>query len=447
MNKPKRCIITFVHLNPTVMRYLKYILIVTFTFLLNTGCSSDDENQNMRGGQVTPAVEAVEARFGALPLVERLSGIVSARNQIDIYPRISSPIEEVFVNNGDQVLEGDPLVRLRSREYNERLRQAEANLRISMAQQRQALATLNEAKSDLRREQVLAERDLSSQVEMERLKARVESAEANYELSQAQVEQAESNVAEQKEALDQTLVRAPISGTVGARNGEIGMRADGNSRLFVIGDLGSSKITVNLTERMLGYIRTGQTVRVYSENLADTVLTAQISRISPFLGSGNFSTEAEIDIDNQGLALMPGMFVTVDVLYGESEQATIVPLSALYRNPRTGETGVYVATSFQMEIELIDDMESSDDQMALSNPTDVEFISVEVIAKGREAVGISGVRSGQWVVTVGQNLLVNDRSGQARVRPVSWSRILDMQQLQPQDLLREVMEGNMAQRS
>jgi len=224
------------------------------------------------------------------------------------------------------------------------------------------------------------------------------------------------------------------------------MRADNNTRLFVIGDLSESKIRVNLTERMLSYVQIGQTVRIFSENIPDTVMTSQISRISPFLGIGNFSTEAEIDIDNQGLALMPGMFVTVDVLYGESEQATIVPLSALYRNPRTGETGVYVATSFQMEAELIDDMESSDDQMSLSNPTDVEFISVEVIAKGREAVGISGVRSGQWVVTVGQNLLVNDRSGQARVRPVSWNRIIEMQQLQPQDLLREVMNGNVAQR-
>ena len=428
------------------MRNLKYIGIVTLSFILIAGCSSDDGNQDLRGGQVTPAVEAIEARFGALPLEERLSGIVSASNQVDIYPRISAPIEEIFVNNGQQVQRGEALVRLRDNEYNERLRQAEASLRIATAQQRQALAALNEAKSELRRENVLAERELSSELEIERLEARVESAEANYDLSTAQVEQAQSSVAEQQEALDQTVIRAPINGTIGTKNAEIGMRADNNTRLFVIGDLSESKIRVNLTERMLSYVQIGQTVRIFSENIPDTVMTSQISRISPFLGIGNFSTEAEIDIDNQGLALMPGMFVTVDVLYGESEQATIVPLSALYRNPRTGETGVYVATSFQMEAELIDDMESSDDQMSLSNPTDVEFISVEVIAKGREAVGISGVRSGQWVVTVGQNLLVNDRSGQARVRPVSWNRIMDMQRLQPQDLLKEVMNGNVAQR-
>lgn len=429
------------------MRNLKYIGTVTLIFILFTGCSSDDDNQDLRANQIIPAVEAVEARFGALPLEERLSGIVSASNQVDIYPRITAPIEEIFVSNGDRVRQGDPLVRLRNTEYSERLRQAEASLRITKAQQRQAQAALNEAQSELRRGKVLDERDLSSELEMERLEAGVESAEANYELSLAQVEQAESSVAEQQEALDQTVIRAPISGTVGGKVAEIGMRADSNARLFVIGDLSESKIRINLTESMLGYVQVGQTVRIVSENIPDSVLTAEVSRISPFLGAGNFSTEAEIDIGNEGGELMPGMFVTVDVLYGESEQATIVPLSSIYRNPRTGDTGVYVATSFQLENELMEEVDNNDDtQSALSNPTDIEFVPINVIAAGREAVGISGVRSGQWVVTVGQNLLVNDRSGQARVRPVSWNRIMDMQRLQPQDLLKEVMDGNVAQR-
>src|SRR5690625_6299261 len=73
------------------------------------------------------------------------------------------------------------------------------------------------------------------------------------------------------------------------------MMVNTNTRLFTIGDLTRSKVTINLTERMLSYITTGQTVEITSENLPDTVLTAQITRISPFLGQGNFSTEAEIE--------------------------------------------------------------------------------------------------------------------------------------------------------
>jgi HlyD family secretion protein len=411
-------------------------------------CNGEEEGvDNSSSAQVIPAVEAVQAQFGGLPLEERLSGVVSASNQVDIYPRINAPIEEVYVQTGQQVERGEALVRLRDNEYRERLRQAEANLRINLAQERQARASLGEIESEMRRQRILAERDLTSELEMERLQARLESAEASLELAQAQVEQAESNVEEQKDALDQTVIRAPVSGTVGQRVAEVGMQVSNSSRLFTIGDLSKSKITVNLTERMMRYIQVGQAVRVFSENLGDTVISGEISRISPFLGAGSFSTEAEIDVDNENGLLMPGMFVTVDILYGESEQSTIVPLSAIYRHPQTGETGVYVATNFGVEAEFLEELENGNASSQLSNPTDIEFIPIEVIARGRDAAGVAGIRSGQWVVTVGQNLLVRDGRGTARVRPISWNQIMNMQQMQPQDLLREIMNGDMMQSS
>jgi len=402
-------------------------------------CGSE-ENNSGEFNEVLPAVEAVEAQFGSLPLEERLNGIVRAANQVDIYPEISAPIEQVFVQNGDQVEAGDILIQLRDSEYRERLRQAEANLRISVAQEKQALAALGEVEAEIKRTRVLAERDVASDLELEQLEAQFESAEANYELAQARVEQAEASVEEQRDALNQTQIVAPVDGTVGQRNAEIGMQVSTATRLYTIGDLSQSKITINLTERMLSYVNTGQTVRIFSENLTDTVLTAEISRISPFLGAGNFSTEAEIDINNPDGLLMPGMFVTVDILYGESEQATIIPLSSIYRNQQTGVTGVYVAPSFGLESEFIQD--SGEEQASLSNPTDVEFVPIDVIARGRDAAGVSGIRSGQWVVTIGHNLLQRNNSGQARIRPSSWNNIMEMQDLRPEDLLDEIMSGD-----
>ena len=419
------------------------LLLLSLLFAVLVSCSNEGSNQNNNTGQVLPAVEAVQAQFGGLPLEERLSGVVSAGTQVEIYPRITAPIEEVYAETGQTVEKGEVLVRLRDNEFRERLRQAEASLRINLAQQRQARAALGEIESQLRRQQILEERDLTSELEMERIRAQLESAEASLELAMAQVEQAESNVEEQKDALDQTLIRAPISGTVGLRAAEIGMQATTNSSLFMIGDLSRSKISVNLTERMMRYIMAGQRVRIFSENLGDTVLTGEISRISPFLGAGSFSTEAEIDVGNESRFLMAGMFVNIDVLYGESEQATIIPLSSIYRHPQTGETGVFVAVNFGIEAEMLEDLEGNQ----LSNPTDVEFIPIEVIARGREAAGVAGIRSGQWVVTVGQNLLIRDQSGIARVRPVTWDKILDMQRMRPQDLLREIMNGETTQGS
>lgn len=407
---------------------------------------SEDENGSMQGASdLIPAVEAVQAQYGGLPLEERLNGIVRASNQVEIYPRISAPIEEIYVQNGDLVNRGEPLLKLRDSEYQERLRQAEANHRISLAQRRQAEATLGEVESQIRRERILAERDLSSDMEMEQLEARLESARASVELANAQVEQASSTIEEQRDALDQTVIRAPVTGTVGQRAAEIGMLVNNSTRLFTVGDLTQSKITISLTERMLSYISIGNTVRIFSENIPDTVFVSEITRISPFLGAGNFSTEAEIEIGNEGRILLPGMFVTVDILYGESEQTTIVPLSAIYRDPQSGVTGVYVATSFGTETVMMQDTDDENRSSNLSNPTDIEFQPIEVVARGRDAAGVSGVRSGDWVVTVGQNLLARDDSEIARVRHVEWGTIMDMQRLRPQDLLREIMnEKNMA---
>lgn len=424
---------------------VKHILIpllivsVLFTYSCTRGGASG-EGPN----RVIPAVEIVQAQYGALPLEERLNGVVTARNQVDIYSDISAPIEEIYVETGEYVEQGTPLLRLRNTEFSERLRQAEASLRINVAQRRQAEAALGEVESELRRERVLAERNLSSELDIERLEARLESAAASLELANAQIEQAQSAVDEQKFALDRTIIRAPISGTLGQKNAELGMMVNTNTPLFTIGDLTSSKVTINLTERMLSYITTGQTVEVTSENLPDTVLTAQITRISPFLGRGNFSTEAEIEIQSSEDLLLPGMFVTVDVFYGESEEATLVPLSAIYTKPQSGEMGIYVATSVGMEPEILQDLDEEENSSNLSNPTDVEFIPIRIIARGRDAAGVTGIRSGDWVVTVGQNLIDRDDSEVARVRPVTWDSIVQMQQLQPQDLLREIMDYNVS---
>ena len=163
----------------------KWLLaLAAFGLIIFQSCGSD-ESSGEGFSEVLPAVEAVQAQFGSLPLEERLNGIVRAANQVDIYPEIAAPIERVFVQNGDQVQQGDVLVQLRDSEYQERLRQAEANLRISVAQEKQALAALGEVESEIKRIRVLAERDMASDLELEQVEAQLESAEANYELAQA----------------------------------------------------------------------------------------------------------------------------------------------------------------------------------------------------------------------------------------------------------------------
>jgi HlyD family secretion protein len=85
-------------------------------------CSSDsEESRSTQENKLIPAVEAIQAQQGVLPLTERLTGVVRAENQIAIYPELGVPITVVYVQNGDKVKAGQILVKLRDREFQERL--------------------------------------------------------------------------------------------------------------------------------------------------------------------------------------------------------------------------------------------------------------------------------------------------------------------------------------
>ncbi len=415
---------------------VKYFKCLIFLSLLFLACSGSNESNNGRE-KLIPAVEAVRADYGSLPLVERLSGVVKANNQVEIYPEISAMVQAVHVKNGDEVTEGQPLVSLRDKEFDERLKQARAALQIAEAQARQAEAKLKEVQADLKRTRALAEKDLTSDAELETAETRALSAEADVELAHARVEQARATVGEREEALAKTVIRAPVEGTVGNRNAEVGMMVGPSTRLFTLGQLDSVRIEVILTDRMLNYIEAGQRAEIQAANVPSGVLTASLSRISPFLHPVTHSTEAEIDMANPDHHLKSGMFTTVDIFYGESEQATLVPLSALYENPLTGATGVYVSRDTLNKIP--DDPVETGGSAILTEPVPFEFVPVEVVAKGRMSAGIRGIDPDSWVVTIGQDLFGGE-AGQAKVRPVNWARVEHLQTIQREDLLREIMQ-------
>jgi HlyD family secretion protein len=401
--------------------------------LLACSCGSGDSAERERG-RLTPSVEAVQARHGTLPLRQRLSGVVQAKNQVEIYPQTSAVITEVLVDDGDAVGKGDVLVRLRDTEFRERLKQAEANQRIAAAQLRRAEAQLKEARAEETRLHSLAEKGLASDAELDTAEARGESADADVELARARVEQAVAAVDEQRENLSQTVIRAPVAGHVGERDAEVGMLAKSDTRLFTMGQLDSVRVEIVLTDRMLDYIEKGQRTTV---SVAGVTASAPLIRISPFLHPVAHSTEAQIDLANAEGAFKPGMFVTVDVFYGESEEATLVPVSALYENPKTGVMGVYV-TRASIDQPALGEL-GIPESISLTDPLPFEFVPATLVAQGSMAAAVDGVDEGAWVMTVGQNLLAGE-NGEARVRPVTWERVEKLQRLQREDMMQQVIK-------
>lgn len=324
----------------TGLRPMKWHLLLISMAMLTLSCDNGSGTMVRNSAEERiPAVEAVEARYGSLPLTERLNGVVKAKNQIQIYPEISAAVTDVPVHNGDLVRKGQPLVFLRDREFQERLKQSKAYYQIALAQAKQAQARNNEIRAQLKRTESLAEKELASLSELEAIQSQAIAAEANLELAEARVEEALANVEESESQLAETIIRAPVSGSVGNRNVEVGMLVSPNTRLFTLGQLENLEVEVILTDRMLNYIEIGQRSEIASDVLSNDALEAPLSRISPFLNPVTHSTTAEINLANPERTMKPGMFVTVDIFYGESENATLVPLSALYENPGSGETG------------------------------------------------------------------------------------------------------------
>lgn len=413
--------------------------IVWPALLLAAGCGGSEEGDRGDRDESTPAVEVVQARLDALPLLERLTGTVQAGGQVAIYPRTSGAITEVFVDNGAVVRAGDPLVRIESRSPRSQLAQAQAELAAARAEARAAAATLTELESQLRRTQELAADSLVAQETLETERAQVESARAAVQQAGARAASAEASIQERAEEVGRTIVRAPIDGVVGQRAAEVGMIADGQAPLFIIGQLERMRVEVPIAQDLIGRIRPGQRVEITTEATLSNPIQAEISRLSPFLAQGSFSAEAEIDVENPAGRLVPGMFVTVDVFYGESDSTTVVPSSAIYGDPATGRPGVFVATPPDSGGVMT---VAASGMGSLTDPRPTRLVPVQIVAEGRQTVGIAGVRPGEWVVVIGQNLLTDETEERpvARLRPASWERIIALQERLGTDLLNEVME-------
>lgn len=401
--------------------------------LLILACGGSDESE--RPAAIVPAVEAVQARSGALPLRERVSGTVRAENQVAIRAEIDAPIVEVYVRSGDTVERGEPLVRLDDRQLRDQLRQAQASVRISEAAAAESDARVAELQGQLSRTRRLAEQQLVSVADLEALEAQVGGARASAREAVARIEQARATEQERQSELARTLVRAPVSGRVGQRNAEVGMIARSDTILFQLGDPDDLVVEVPLTQEMLRHVRSGNPAIVSSPALGGAPVEATLARVSPFLQAGSFSTTGEVDVENRDGRLTPGMFVTVDILHGESRQSILVPTSAIYEDPATGSLGVWIVESMGTSAppaEMTKEVPEKSERVALR--------PVEVLAQSGGTAGISGVREGEWVVIVGQHLLAQQKEPVARVRPTSWERVVRLQERQRDDLIHGYLE-------
>ena len=147
-------------------------------------------------------------------------------------------------------------------------------------------------------------------------------------------------------------VTSPIAGTVTRVNATVGKLANGGSGgssepLFVIENLDNLQKKVKVSEYDIGKIKVGQSATITAEVLGDVSVTGVVSHISPTgeardAGGSEMVIPVVIDIDKGESNLIAGVTAKATILIDEVADVLTVPIDAVFEDPSTGETSVFI---------------------------------------------------------------------------------------------------------
>ena len=91
--------------------------------------------------------------------------------------------------------------------------------------------------------------------------------------------------------------------------------------------------------------------QITTDAYPDKIFSGTVSRIAPRLEETSRQARTEIEIKNTDRQLKPGMFVRVEMTFGEHENVTVVPTESIAR--RDGNQGVFLADTDKMTVRYI----------------------------------------------------------------------------------------------
>ncbi|MBK9094086.1 MAG: efflux RND transporter periplasmic adaptor subunit [Anaerolineae bacterium] len=145
-------------------------------------------------------------------------------------------------------------------------------------------------------------------------------------------------------ALNNTQLRAPISGTVLAVNAEAGETV-GTAPIITVADLSASQLRFWVEESDLMSVAPGNPVQIVFDALPDLVFAGKVLRVDPSLvtveGTSAVQAWASIDLAQHPVKLLSGLTAEVEIIAGEAKGALLVPVQAL-RELAPGSYAVFV---------------------------------------------------------------------------------------------------------
>ena len=173
---------------------------------------------------------------------------------------------------------------------------------------------------------------------LKEFKDAVESADDN-------LENAENKLSNTQDSVDDYTITAPISGTVITKNAKVGDKisksSSGTTTMAVIYDLSTMTLEMSVDELDVSSIKVGQSVEITADAVEGETFAGTVTNVSLQSSYSNGVTNypVTVTLDDTG-SLLPGMNVDAKIILDSSENALVIPASALMRGNR-----VYVKKS------------------------------------------------------------------------------------------------------
>ncbi len=304
------------------------------------------------------------------------NGRVEPEVKYQIISPVPTTVKELYIQQGDHVSAGQLLMVLDDVDARARVATAESGVKAAEAaleaathngtQAERQAAAADITRSQLDRDQ--AQHDLDALVKLQATgaaspsevtsaKQRLDSAKANLHASDqsannryspAEVERAraaladaEANLAAARHVESQTIIRAPIAGTVYTVNAGHTEFVEQGKLLFEIADLHHLRVRAYFDEPEIGRLAVGQSIQIKWDAKPNLSWQGHIIRIPSTVityGTRNVG-EVLVELDDADGELLPDTNVTVTVTTAKEENALTIPREALHSE--NGKSYVY----------------------------------------------------------------------------------------------------------
>jgi HlyD family secretion protein len=233
------------------------------------------------------------------------------------------------VKGGQAIAQIDPAI------FEAEVAEAEANLVNAVAQRDKAEVSVAEAQREFERVAELHRKKLAPASELDSASFALDAARVELRVKEAAVAKAAASLQREQVNLDYTTIYAPTDGVVISRDVDVGQTVAASLQaptLFTIAnDLTRMQVEADVDESFIGRVRRGQPVTFTVFAYPGRVFSGEVAqvRLQPKVEAGVVKYNSIIRVDNDDLALKPGMTATVLIEVDRRDQAYQVPHAAL----------------------------------------------------------------------------------------------------------------------